>query len=145
MSAPKKPICAKSCKIVDFALLVCIVQLAKKKRQRFNRFQRFLVPAYYWKTVEMTANYFGSGNKYKKYCDLQNNCKFDRPLRNDFGPLFLIPTTQLYKTRTLDGDSTHPGVFLTGGQNCNYFASRSMVFPFVGILGSQFSGTQPGY
>jgi hypothetical protein len=24
------------------------------------------------------------------YCDLQNNCKFDRPLRNDFGPLFLI-------------------------------------------------------
>ncbi len=45
-----------------------------------------------------------------KYCDLQNNFKFDRPLRNDFGPLFLIPTTQLYKKRTLDGDSTHPGV-----------------------------------
>ncbi len=62
----------------------------------------------------------------RMYCDLQNNCKFDRPLRNDFGPLFLIPTTQLYKKRTLGWGFHASRRFLTGGQICNYFASRSI-------------------
>ncbi len=46
------------------------------------------------------------------YCDLQNNCKFDRPLRNNFGPLFFNSAyAAVEKKKTLDGDSTHPGVF----------------------------------
>jgi hypothetical protein len=47
------------------------------------------------------------------HCDLQNNGKFDHPLRNDFGPFlkFQFRVRSCVEKRTLDGDSTHPGAF----------------------------------
>ncbi len=91
---------------------------------------------------------------YTGYCKLRNNCKFDRPLQNAWiiqgdkfdrplqnawiiqgdkfdrplqnaciiqGPFFI--NTQLRKRNLKKGAQNR---FATGGQICNYFASRCM-------------------
>ncbi len=90
-------------------------------------------PFFFWSQVCFTHTYTHTRMNFSsfvgpRYCDLQNNCSFDRPLKNAWmrgipiqGPFFLYSCVVGIK-------KGGPKSFRNGRSNLQLFASRSMCY-----------------
>ncbi len=86
---------------------------------------KYTFHVYQYMHVNMCIYYVRRNDCKVWYCDLQNNCKFDRPFKNDWMRAISIQDLFFIQLRKQGLKKRAQNRFATGGQICNYFASRS--------------------